>query len=116
MALQPMSARRGQKVCSALPLYSWRTKVGRGGGGGWADEGVLLEARQSCGALEVDAQTSFLCVKPLSYTQRYLPEVSQRFFRAREDSYGLFLRHTGTCQPWDAVQLSLFQALWLAAG
>lgn len=69
MALQPMNARRGQKVCTASPLYSQRTKVGRGGG--CADEGVLLEMRQSCDALEVDHQTSFLCVKSLSHTQRY---------------------------------------------
>ena len=104
MVLQLMNTRRGQKVCAAPPLYSQRTKAGRGGGG-CTDEGVPLEMRQRCNALEVDHQTSFLCVKPLSCTRRHLLPVCIEIFRAREDHYGLLLRHTETCQPQDAVQL-----------
>lgn len=99
MALRPTNA--GQKVHTAPLLHSQRTKAGRGGGGR-AHGGVPLERRQSCDALDVDHQTSFLCVKPRSYTQRHSLQVCTEFFRAREDDYSLLLRHTEKCQPWDA--------------
>lgn len=100
-----MNTGRGQKVCTGPLWYGQRTKVGSSGGG-CADEGVPLELRQSCDAFEVDHHTSFLCAKPLSYARRQLLQVCAEIFRAGEDCYGLLLRHTETCQPWDATQLS----------
>lgn len=81
----------------------------------WGEVVAVLDLRQSCDALEIAHQTSFFCLKPLSYTQRHLPQVCREIFRAREDCYSLLLRHTETCHPWDTAQLSLFQAFWLAA-
>lgn len=74
LSLSLSSWRRGQKVCTAHPLCGQRTKARRGDGGS-ADAIVPLDMRQSC---NVDHQTCFLCVKPLSYTQRHSKAV-QRF-------------------------------------
>lgn len=40
--------------------------------------------------LEVDYQTSFLCLKSLSYTQRHLLQVCIGISRAREDCSAVF--------------------------
>lgn len=108
LSLRLSSWRRGQKVCTAHLLCGQRTKAGRGDGG-CADAAVPLDMRQGC---NVDHQTSFLCVKPLSYTQTHSKAV-QRFLGPERTSM-VFSWGTLKLASHGVPPNSLFQALWLA--